>query len=738
MTNNSTTSSQFPANLPVFKGDNYDRWCAQMKVIFRFQDVLEIVTDGVEELAAKADVAARTQHKELKKKDAKGLFIIHQCVDSNIFEKIIEEETSKGAWDTLKKIYGGDEKLKGIKLQALRRQYEMMQMNEQETISEYLARMLALTNLMKSCGEAMTDRSKIEKILRTLTEKFDHIVVAIEESKDLATMKIEELQASLEAHELRVKQRSSNKVVEQALHAKTQNKKGKDKWKKKKEDSENSTKNSKNRDENSTKERSQNKNLKKKVNLKEVQCYCCDKFGHYARNCPENKDSDKEEAQYADEGGSDSDNALLMAVTDSDTDKSDVWYFDSGCSNHMTGNRSILIDFDECLSTKIKLANNESIKAEGIGNVRIQMSNGKKAVIEKVLYVPGIQCNLLSVGKLVSKGFKVVIEDETLQLFDSKKRLFLKTAQSKNRTYKTQFKVIGDECKSVTAGSSQVVSEGIESILVKRKDGQEAIITDELYVPSMESNLTSMGQLLEKNYSVKMQDKELKLVDAKDREILKAPMSNNKTLRMSTNKLEHQCSVPTVNESQNWIWHHRYGHFHFRSLNLLNLKKIVKDLPQIEVQNQLCKESCTAKSTKKLMNKTPHKAWTGVRPWIGVRPSVGHFKVFGSLCLRHVPTHCRRKLEGRNQAMIFLDYHSAEAYKLYSPTRNKMVKCRDEQFDKAKSWNWSGNVVHRDVAASGVTTVLEEANRNVLIGKHALGGVLKCNPCFQKMKYQKL
>jgi hypothetical protein len=80
---NFTTSSQFPANLPVFKGDNYDRWCAQMKVIFRFQDVLEIVADGVGELAANADETARTQHKELKKKDAKGLFIIHQCVDSN-------------------------------------------------------------------------------------------------------------------------------------------------------------------------------------------------------------------------------------------------------------------------------------------------------------------------------------------------------------------------------------------------------------------------------------------------------------------------------------------------------------------------------------------------------------------------------------------------------------------------------------------------------------------------------
>jgi hypothetical protein len=58
-----------------------------------------------------------------------------------------------------------------------------------------------------------------------------------------------------------------------------------------------------------------------------------------------------------------------------------------------------------------------------MGNVMIEMSNGKKAVIENVLLVPGMQCNLLSVGKLISKGFKIVIEDETLQLFDSKKRL---------------------------------------------------------------------------------------------------------------------------------------------------------------------------------------------------------------------------------------------------------------------------------------------------------------------------
>jgi len=57
---------------------------------------------------------------------------------------------------------------------------------------------------------------KIEKVLRTLRPRFDHIVVALEESKDLDTMKIEQLQASLEAHELRLT--GKNKERTKVLH----------------------------------------------------------------------------------------------------------------------------------------------------------------------------------------------------------------------------------------------------------------------------------------------------------------------------------------------------------------------------------------------------------------------------------------------------------------------------------------------------------------------------------------
>jgi len=70
----------------------------------------------------------RTVHRDNKKKDGKGLFLIHQSVDQNIFENI-----ANGAWDALKKLYGGDENLKKVKLQVLRKQYENTWMKEYES-----------------------------------------------------------------------------------------------------------------------------------------------------------------------------------------------------------------------------------------------------------------------------------------------------------------------------------------------------------------------------------------------------------------------------------------------------------------------------------------------------------------------------------------------------------------------------------------------------------------------------
>ena len=70
-------------------------------------------------------------------------------------------------------------------------------------------------------------------------------------------------------------------------------------------------------------------------------------------------------------------------------------------------------------------------------------------MIKDVLYVPGMKCNLLSVGKLVEKGFSIVMKDGALKLFDTKNNLVLKSPLSKNRTFKTMISSTEVQCLKI-------------------------------------------------------------------------------------------------------------------------------------------------------------------------------------------------------------------------------------------------------------------------------------------------
>lgn len=48
-------------------------------------------------------------------------------------------------------------------------------------------------NGMKACKEALTNQQVVDKVLSSLTPQFDRVVVAIEESKNLDSMKVEDL-----------------------------------------------------------------------------------------------------------------------------------------------------------------------------------------------------------------------------------------------------------------------------------------------------------------------------------------------------------------------------------------------------------------------------------------------------------------------------------------------------------------------------------------------------------------
>ncbi|XP_019432197.1 PREDICTED: uncharacterized protein LOC109339238 [Lupinus angustifolius] len=180
---------------------------------------IELEMNGYQEVGENANEAKRTSYRESKKKDCKTLFLIDQCVNGANFERIASAKTTKEACDSLEEIDERATKMKKVKLQIARRMYELLQMEENETMTYFFTKIHTLISEMKSCGEEVKGQSIIKKVLMTLTPKYYHIVFVIEESNNLEDYKIEELQSSLEAHEQRLKERGLEKNDDHALQA---------------------------------------------------------------------------------------------------------------------------------------------------------------------------------------------------------------------------------------------------------------------------------------------------------------------------------------------------------------------------------------------------------------------------------------------------------------------------------------------------------------------------------------
>nr|DAD32269.1 TPA_asm: hypothetical protein HUJ06_011120 [Nelumbo nucifera] len=90
----------------------------------------------------------------------------------------------------------------------------MLNMKVGESVNEYFARTLAIVNKLRANKGKIDDVAVIEKILRSMTSKFDYVVHSIEESNDLDALTIDELQSNLLVHEQLMK---THVVEEQAL-----------------------------------------------------------------------------------------------------------------------------------------------------------------------------------------------------------------------------------------------------------------------------------------------------------------------------------------------------------------------------------------------------------------------------------------------------------------------------------------------------------------------------------------
>jgi hypothetical protein len=342
-------------------------------------------------------------------------------------ETILNRNTAKDIWDSMKQKYQGSTKVKRAQLQALRRDFEVLAMRESESVDDYFARTLAVANKMKSFGENIEQVTIVEKILRSMSAKFNYVVCSIEESNDVTSLSIDELQSSLIVQEKRMQ--SQNQQIshdEQALRV-TNGGRGRG------------------RGRNSTRGRGRGRQ-----NKDAIECYKCHKMGHYHNECPELG----ENANYAQ--FNDEEEMLLMAKATCEESKTEVWFLDSGCSNHMIGNKDWLYEFDENYKDSVRLGDDSRMNVMGRGNVMMCI-NGRIHVITSVFYIPGLKTNLLSIGQIQQKNVTIVFKNDLCKLYHDEKGLLFETHMSSNRMYVLNATVMMPRClKTSTQERSQL------------------------------------------------------------------------------------------------------------------------------------------------------------------------------------------------------------------------------------------------------------------------------------------
>ncbi|GKU96956.1 hypothetical protein SLEP1_g10137 [Rubroshorea leprosula] len=347
-------------SIPRFDGHHYDHWSMLMENFLRSKEYWTVVEGGVPEPTAGANDAQRAEIEKEKLKDLKAKNYLFQSIDRAILEIILNKSTSKNIWDSMKK------------------------------------KTMAIANKMRIHGENLEDVAIVEKILQSMTTKFNYVVCSIEKSNNIEAL--DELQNSLLVHEWKInrqdKQEQAVQISQtQALQTTVNSRavgRGKEIWK----------------------GRPRSDNRSKSAGKANIECFRCHKYGHYRSECRVNLNRG-ESSNFAEHNEKNDDSSLFMVCLPKEVNKKNVWYLDTGCNNHMCGDKSAFSDLDESCQDKVKFGDNSiiAVKGKGKGKVTIHAKDNSIQTMSNVLYVPDLKSNLLSLGQLQEKGYEILIKD---------------------------------------------------------------------------------------------------------------------------------------------------------------------------------------------------------------------------------------------------------------------------------------------------------------------------------------
>ncbi|KAI5333503.1 hypothetical protein L3X38_023634 [Prunus dulcis] len=672
-----------------------------MKTILKSHGLWDLVENGLDDSGMKKEKeeAAGTEKSmvaQILMKDARALGLIQSAVSDQLFPRIVNEETSKGAWDILKLEFRGDKQVRNVKLQGLRREFEYARMKDSESLSIYLVRLFNMMNQLKSYGEELSRERIVQKLLFSLPKSYDSICSVIEHSKDLETLEVQEVVASLKSFELRLDRHTENSS-ESAFASKPK-------------------------------------------------CHGCGRFGHMVRDCNGNRNSHR--VNYANEM-EETDNLFYVCNAATDVKVNHSWYIDSGCSNHMTGDEGLLVNIRRNLSSKVKMGTGEIVLVAGKGTLVIKTKLGKKH-IQEVMLVPGLEENLLSVGQMMEHGYYLVFGGNMVDVYDdlSLGNRIVRVQMTNNRCFPLTMLPASE--LALRASVSHCLQTWHKRFGHLNERSMKLLENQGMVhgLPHLEQmSVVCAGCMLGKQHrdsfpleSTWRASYPLELVHTDICGPMKTDsISGNKYfllftddctrmswvyfLRNKSNALECFRKFKAMTELQSGfkikgLRSDRGGEFLSNEFNSfcaevgIQRQLTVAYSPQqngvaerknrtvVEMAKSMLHEKCipyefwaeAVNTAVYLLNRCPTKALNKVTPFeafTGRKPGVAHLKIFGSPCHVLIPSALRHKLEENSHKCIFVGYGLYEkGYRLFDPSNRKIMLSRDVKFDEESLWKW--------------------------------------------------
>nr|AAM01114.1 Putative retroelement [Oryza sativa Japonica Group]AAN04951.1 Putative retroelement [Oryza sativa Japonica Group]AAP52934.1 retrotransposon protein, putative, Ty1-copia subclass [Oryza sativa Japonica Group] len=172
---------------PVLTSSNYIEWSLLMKVNMQAQGVWDAVELG------------NTEHRI----DRMALAAILQAVPSEMLATLASKDTAKEAWEAVRTMRMGVERVREAKAQSLRKEFELIRMKEGESVDDFAMRLTGLVNNIHTLGAMMEEEMVVKKFLRVVPSKYTQVAISIEQLIDLKTLSVEELTGRLKSVEER-------------------------------------------------------------------------------------------------------------------------------------------------------------------------------------------------------------------------------------------------------------------------------------------------------------------------------------------------------------------------------------------------------------------------------------------------------------------------------------------------------------------------------------------------------